>query len=174
LAFTLLGGFRARIGAGRALALPPKKARALLAYLAQPAGRAHPRDKLATLLWGDSPEGPARTSLRQALFALRRALPAGGLRVEGDTVTLDPAAVDVDVAAFERGIAEGTPAALTAAAQCYQGDLLAGLSVEGGRGSRSGCWGSGSGSGSWRWRAWRSCWRTSGRPGRRRERSRRG
>jgi len=127
----LLGGFQARIGTGPALVLPVRKAQALLAYLALPAGRAHPRDKLATLLWGDSPEGPARNSLRQALFALRRVLPAGGVRAEGDAVALDPAAVEVDVAAFERELAEGTPAELAAAAQRYQGDLLAGLSVEG-------------------------------------------
>ena len=93
-----------------------------------------PRDKLATLLWGDSPDGAARTSLRQAVFALRRALPAGGIRAEGDGIALDPMAVEVDVAAFERRIAEGTPAALAAAVQCYQGDLLAGLSVEGAAG----------------------------------------
>ncbi|HEV8673535.1 MAG TPA: winged helix-turn-helix domain-containing protein, partial [Methylomirabilota bacterium] len=131
LQLTLLGGFQARIGSGPGLSLPTRKAQALLAYLALPAGRAHPRDKLATLLWGDTPEGPARNSLRQALFALRRALPAGGVRVEGDAVALDPAAVEVDVAAFERGIAEGTPAALEAAVPLYRGDLLAGLSVEG-------------------------------------------
>ena len=131
LHLTLLGGFQARLGSGPALSLPTRKAQALLAYLALPPGRAHPRDKLATLLWGDSPEGQARNSLRQALFALRRALPAGGVRVDGDAVALDPAAVEVDVAAFERGVAEGTPAALAAAAPLYRGDLLAGLSVEG-------------------------------------------
>jgi DNA-binding SARP family transcriptional activator/tetratricopeptide (TPR) repeat protein len=128
---TLLGGFQARIATGSAVALPTKKAQALLAYLALPAGRAHPRDKLATLLWGDSPEGPARASLRQALFALRRVLPADAVRVEGDHVALDPTATEVDVAAFEAGIAEGTPSALAAAAPLYRGDLLAGLSVEG-------------------------------------------
>jgi hypothetical protein len=46
----LLGGFRAHFGPGPALVLPTRKAQALLAYLALPAGRAHPRDKLATLL----------------------------------------------------------------------------------------------------------------------------
>ncbi|HEU4370290.1 MAG TPA: hypothetical protein VFV05_18870 [Methylomirabilota bacterium] len=52
-------------------------------------------------------------------------------RVEGDAVALDPTAVEVDVEAFERGIAEGTAAALAAAVPLYRGDLLAGLSVEG-------------------------------------------
>jgi pimeloyl-ACP methyl ester carboxylesterase len=38
--------------------------------------------------------------------------------------------LEVDVTAFEREVAEGTPASLAAAAQRYQGDLLAGLSVD--------------------------------------------
>lgn len=130
LSLTLLGGFQARIGSGPALSLSTRKAQALLAYLALPAGRAHPRDKLATLLWGDNSEGQARNSLRQALFTLRRTLP-DGVHVEGDAIALDPATVEVDVAAFERSVAEATPTALVTAAQLYQGDLLAGLSVEG-------------------------------------------
>src|SRR2546428_13490706 len=70
----LLGGFHARQPSGDTLSLPTKKARALLAYLALRPGQSHPRDKLATLLWGDSADPQARTSLRQALAALRRAL----------------------------------------------------------------------------------------------------
>jgi DNA-binding SARP family transcriptional activator len=129
LQVTLLGGFRARTGSGGAVAFPTRKAQALLAYLGAVPGRAHPRDKLATLLWGERSEEQARHSLRQALFALRRVLPPGALVAGADTVALDPAAVDVDVVAFERDIAEGTPAALAAGAARYQGDLLAGLSV---------------------------------------------
>jgi hypothetical protein len=50
--------------------------------------------------------------------------------VTGDhTVVLDPAAADVDVAAFERAVAEGTPEALERAATFYRGDLLEGLGV---------------------------------------------
>jgi two-component SAPR family response regulator len=60
LSLTLLGGFQARVDDGRALGLSIKKARALLAYLANPAGKAHQRDKLAALLWGDMREPQAR------------------------------------------------------------------------------------------------------------------
>ena len=65
ISVALLGGFRARLDAGPALTLPTRKAQAVLAYLAVPLGRAHPRDKLAALLWGDRPEKVARKSLRQ-------------------------------------------------------------------------------------------------------------
>jgi DNA-binding SARP family transcriptional activator len=133
LSLTLLGGFRARLEPGGPLMLPTRKAQALLAYLALPLGRAHPRDKLAALLWGGIREESARASLRQALFTVRRALaptepPA--LQVEGESIAMNPAAVDTDVGAFERAVAEGTPAQLERAAALYEGDLLAGLAVD--------------------------------------------
>jgi DNA-binding SARP family transcriptional activator len=127
LRLTLLGGFQARTETGPAVTVPTKKAQALLAYLALPAGQAHPRDKLAALLWGDTAEEQARASLRQALFALRKGLPAGALVTEGETLALSAAHVAVDVAEFERRVKEGTPEALERAAALYQGDLLSGL-----------------------------------------------
>ena len=72
LTLTLLGGFRAHLDPGAPLAFPTRKAQALLAYVAMPPGHAHPRDKLASLLWGSTVETTARTSLRQTLYALRR------------------------------------------------------------------------------------------------------
>src|SRR5262249_25172902 len=133
LTLTLLGGFRARLDPGVRLALPTRKAQALLAYLAVPPGPAHPRDKLANLLWGSTKEATARTSLRQTLYALRRSLrdtDSQPLRVDAETVSLDPAAVAVDVGEFERQASEGTPAALVEAAAVYQGDFLEGLTVQ--------------------------------------------
>lgn len=131
VSLTLLGGFRAQFPSGMAVTLPTRKAQALLAYLALPPGRAHPRDKLAALFWGDVPQARARGALRQALFALRRGLPTDppALRLDGDTVALDPAAVLVDVATFEGHAAGGTPDDLVRAVALYQGDLLAGLGV---------------------------------------------
>src|SRR5213594_3081806 len=131
LTLSLLGGFEVRIEGGPPLAVATRKAQALLAYLALPPDRTHPRDKLAALLWGDSPPGPARNSLRQTLFVLRKALDGAdaALVVTGDTITLAAAAVQTDVGTFEQEITEGTPAALERAASIYRGDLLAGLSV---------------------------------------------
>ena len=52
----LLGGFDLRQPDGVAIDLPGQKDRALLAFLASPPGAAHPRDKLASLLWGEHGE----------------------------------------------------------------------------------------------------------------------
>ena len=133
LSVTLLGGFQARLYSGQALALPTRKAQALLAYLALPPGQAHPRDKLAALLWGGIREESARASLRQALFSMRRALGADAatmLRQEGEALVLDAAASDVDVMHFADAVKEASPASLARAADLYRGDLLAGLVVD--------------------------------------------
>ena len=131
LSLTLLGGLQAKLDPGGTLVLPTRKSQALLAYLALPPGQAHPRDKLAALLWGGIRDESARLSLRQALFAVRKALAdTGALRPDADTLALDAAAVTVDVAAFEQAIKEGTPDALERAAALYRGDLLAGLVVD--------------------------------------------
>src|SRR6185312_12235075 len=69
----LLGPFELRSG-GRTVSSLPKKAQALLAYLAMQRGRAVPREQLAELLWGRSGGEQARRSLRQCLMSLRAAL----------------------------------------------------------------------------------------------------
>jgi len=130
LGLRLLGGFLLQADA-RPRALPARKAQALLAYLAVRAGRAHARETLTGLLWGDVGERQARQSLRQTMVRLRRAL-AGSPRAlvaQGDTVTLNPGALDVDVAAFERLVKRGTPEALESAVALYHGPLLDGVNV---------------------------------------------
>ena len=107
LRLTLLGGFQARLETGEVMSLPGRKAQALLAFLALPLGRAHPRDKLAALLWGGIREESARASLRQTLFVVRKAL--GGaegvvLRQESEALALAPGPVEADVAAFEGAV----------------------------------------------------------------------
>jgi DNA-binding SARP family transcriptional activator len=77
---SLLGQF-ALTNDAEPVELKNKKARALLVYLAI-TGRAHSREHLATLLWGDRFDDQARSSLRQALFALRQAI--GSDVIEGD------------------------------------------------------------------------------------------
>jgi DNA-binding SARP family transcriptional activator/tetratricopeptide (TPR) repeat protein/energy-coupling factor transporter ATP-binding protein EcfA2 len=132
LRLNLLGGFEARLGTGTSVILARRKAQALLAYLAVQPGQVQLRDKLAALLWGDSTDAQARHSLRQALLAIKQALPreAGEiLSVGTDTVTLNDAAVDVDVTAFDRLLTRGTPEALREACALYRGEFLEGFSV---------------------------------------------
>lgn len=132
LRLILLGAVRIGPAAGLAINLPSRKAQALLAFLGLRPGRPHARAKLAALLWGETGEEQARSSLRQTLMTLRRALPRTRpplLLAVGDTLAINPAAIDVDVAAFERRVAEGTPGALARAAALYRGDLLEGLAV---------------------------------------------
>jgi DNA-binding SARP family transcriptional activator len=132
LKLTLLGGFEAASSSG-AIALPTKKTRALLAYCALRPGEVHQREKLATLLWGDTIEANARNSLRQALFLLRAALKqarCAAFRIDGDTVTADPQGIDVDVFRFEQLVAKRTPVTLEQAAALYRGDLLDGFVID--------------------------------------------
>ena len=70
----LLGPFEVTIDGAPVTTFEYAKVRALLAYLAVEAARAHPRAELATLLWPDQPERSARGSLSQALTTLRNAL----------------------------------------------------------------------------------------------------
>jgi len=128
LELMLLGGFQARLVPGGPINLPTRKAKVLLAYLALPAGKPHARDQLAALLWGDVPESQSRGSLRKALFWLRQAL-ADTVMADAETVELKAGAVSVDVGEFERRVSDGSATALAEAADLYQGDLLAGLTV---------------------------------------------
>jgi len=133
LTLRLFGGFEAGLPSGAPISLPTKKAQALFAYCALRPGQAHQREKLATLLWGDTEECNARNSLRQTLFVLRTALQGNlsrTLRIAGDTVATEPQTIDVDVLAFERLAAERTPQALEQAAALYRGDLLEGFIVD--------------------------------------------
>src|SRR5262249_44379125 len=132
LSLRLLGGFQLS-RESKPIALPAKKAQALLAYLALQPGRPHPRETLTGLLWSDTNDRRARQSLRQALSRLRKAFTAAhnvGLAARGEIVTLSAAAVDVDVPAFERLARKRTAEALASAAELYVGPLLEGLTVD--------------------------------------------
>src|SRR5262250_2764914 len=131
LQLRLLGGFDLQAGPGQAVPIRLKKAQALLAYLACHPGRSHRREKLATLLWPEMDDWQARANLRKVLFVLRPRLSvvSPSLRLDEDTVTLDTAALDVDVLAFQRLARRADPEALQQAVDLYRGDLLEGLGV---------------------------------------------
>lgn len=88
---------------GEPLPLRTKKALALLAYLAAESGT-HRRAELAALLWPESEEKRARTTLRSALADLRSALGSGDgmdseyLLVDRDSLGLSAeAGIDLDL-----------------------------------------------------------------------------
>lgn len=126
----LLGGFQLTIGPGEAVAMPTRKAQALIAYLAMRPGQRHSRDKLAALLWGDRGEPQARHSLRQTLLAIRKALPGNRELVYADATSIGiDRSVEVDVARFEELAGGGGVAALRKAAALYHGPLLEGITI---------------------------------------------
>jgi DNA-binding SARP family transcriptional activator len=126
LELVLLGGFQAR-AAGQVIDVSGRKERALLAVLAMPPGEPRSRDKLAALLWSNRGDKQGRDSLKQAVLRLRKsfgsphALP---VLTDRASLTLDRAAVAVDVQEFEQLIGEGSPDALARATALYRGDLL--------------------------------------------------
>jgi DNA-binding SARP family transcriptional activator/Tfp pilus assembly protein PilF len=127
----LLGPFEMQVGAGAPPRLP-KKAQALLAFLALARGRTVPRDQLATLLWGDSGTEQARQSLRQALVSLRNAFEHhGDDLLVADTVSVrlapDRAAIDADE--FEAAARSEPLHDLERANALYRDELLAGLHI---------------------------------------------
>ncbi|HEY7641306.1 MAG TPA: BTAD domain-containing putative transcriptional regulator [Steroidobacteraceae bacterium] len=126
----VLGAFRVQDSAGAEIRIASRKGRALLAYLALRPGESHSRDRLATLLWEDADEELARTSLRQALAALRKSLPAEthkALLADTESVGIDPAIVRSDLHAFRRALDAGTRTSLQEAMSHYRGDLLDGF-----------------------------------------------
>ncbi len=129
----LLGGFRLENTAGEVLTIPLRKAEALFAYLAMAPGKTASREKLATLLWGESDQQRARQSLRQALFALSREFAqaeVSGLRMESQMVSLDPDAVWVDACEFQALAAHGGRLELARASACYRGPFLQDFNVD--------------------------------------------
>src|SRR6185437_12889374 len=110
----------------------PKKARALLAYLAMHPGRPILREQLATLLWGDSGDEQARRSLRECLMAIRTALgPAASAAFagEGAAIRLDPEQAETDVQRFEALSRSATVGDLQAASELYRDEFLCDVQV---------------------------------------------
>lgn len=149
LQLRLLGTFEVSRGDEPGVTLMRQGPRALLAYLAIEAGRAHERQHLAALLWPDTAPEQALTNLRQALHRLRAALSLGAgepvLTVARHSVRLERSAVVVDTAEFIGHLrataghphqllwtCNGCMARLRAAVELYRGPLLPGFQSGGG------------------------------------------
>ena len=106
-----------------------RKAIALLALLAV-TGREHSREHLADLLWPEADSAKGRASLRRTLSVTAAAM-GPGLTISRAAVTLELAAVQVDVREFESLIARPDAASLEQAVQLYRDDFLSGFVLRG-------------------------------------------
>lgn len=107
--------------------LTTAKGVALLAYLAL-TPMPQSRERLIDLLWPDSLPDAARKNLRNALWAIRKALGEAALTTDNDRLALSDG-VWVDVREWERLSADPAPDALAAAVACYRGSLLDGWAL---------------------------------------------
>ena len=130
----LLGGFELGVlPGGERVALPGKRERMLLAYLALSLKGGQPRRKLATLLWGDATDETLLDNLRTCVWRLRKALGDTEHRViasKDEDIVLDAAAFEVDALAFRLLAAQAGRIELEAAANLYSGEFLDGLGIE--------------------------------------------
>ena len=106
-----------------------RKAVALLALLAV-TGREHSREQLADLLWPEADSAKGRASLRRTLSVTAAAMGAG-LTITRAAVTLELAAVQVDVREFEALIGRADAGSLEQAVQLYRDDFLSGFVLRG-------------------------------------------
>jgi DNA-binding SARP family transcriptional activator/TolB-like protein/Tfp pilus assembly protein PilF len=109
----------------------PKKARALLGYLAAHGGQAVSRERLADLLWPYQGSEQARHSLRNCLLELRKALgPNTSLYLVTDFSNCRIKDVVVDLDRFERLARSQQLSDLQAAADLYRGEFLADFDID--------------------------------------------
>ncbi len=149
LALFLLGPFQATLDGAAVTTFESDKVRALLAYLAVERDRPQRRETLAGLLWPDMAERDARTNLRHVLANLRQALNDRDtalpfLLPSRQTIQFNiESDYRLDVQTFTDAVAlttvhphanvencEACLARLEEAAALYQGDFLAGFSLD--------------------------------------------
>lgn len=133
LRLTLLGSPQIWVGDQPLTGFATNKAQALLFYLAVTAGTPHPRDTIATLLWGEMADTQAKQNLRAVLPELRR-LVGVHLHIDRQTVAFDrSSAYWLDVEMFRHSLRSGQSSVdLTtrqAAIDLYQGEFLSGFYV---------------------------------------------
>ncbi len=108
--------------------LPTGKPLALFTFLTCAPGRSATREQLIDLLWSDVEREPARHTLRQSLWYIKRRLGRDPFTSRGDTLTLT---VDIgsDRDAFLSALDAGEHAA---AFELYGGDFFPGFAAPGG------------------------------------------
>jgi DNA-binding SARP family transcriptional activator len=135
--FRILGALEA-VDGGRAVELPRRKHRALLAALLLRAGEPVSSDRLIEDLWGESPPRTARDALQNYVSLLRKSLGADVLVTRDGSYLLAVSPDQVDATRFERMAAEARAIAapdaraekLRAALALWRGPALADLAYE--------------------------------------------
>ena len=130
----LLGPFQASRGGQRLTTFKSNKVRALLAYLAVEREAPQHRDVLAGMLWPESTNRRALALLRDVLSDLRRILgdreaATPIIRVEGETLQLNPEALWLDLVVFTELAKDTKEASLARAVALYRGDFLEGFTL---------------------------------------------
>ncbi len=131
----LLGNFSMSYGEKRVVSVNTARLQSLLAYLILHAETPQLRQHVAFLFWPESTDAQARNNLRQALYALRQALPDHNTFLHADTNTLywrPNAPFRLDVAEFVSALEAASVQqehgsrrkALEDAIGIYQADLL--------------------------------------------------
>jgi DNA-binding SARP family transcriptional activator/pimeloyl-ACP methyl ester carboxylesterase len=128
---SMLGGFSAVGPDGVPLALPTRKAEAVLALLLCRSGEAQPRERLIGLLWGDRGDKQARHSLSQTLTAIRGAVGdvPDPFIAERETLAIDTGAIGADVIDLAALAERDDLDSLRAAAELCRGPLLEGFRI---------------------------------------------
>jgi DNA-binding SARP family transcriptional activator len=141
----LFGKFSAQHGEQELNRLDIRKLQDLFCYLVLYRDRPHPRETLASILWGNTSTAQSKAYLRKALWQLQEALAISADPTERQVLLVDPDWVQLnakadlwlDVQVFEQAFnsAQGSPSyqVTTACAQVlrnavdiYRGDLLEG------------------------------------------------
>jgi TolB-like protein/lipopolysaccharide biosynthesis regulator YciM len=130
---SLLGGLTIATPAGEAVSLPTRKTALVLATLALLGERGATREALTEWVWPDRSDGQGKSSLRQALTAIRKVLPAvlgeATLESDHDSLRLTGPAAPIDLRRFEALAGSALPKERVRAAALYAGDLLAGVQL---------------------------------------------
>ena len=122
----ILGGFQLSLE-GREVAELPRKARALLAYLAVHQDRQTTRETAGELLWSDRGPEQVRHSLRQTLAVLRKLFRDRELVRARDGALFLSGDVESDAGRLLQLTADSDREAMRRAAEAYTGQLLDGF-----------------------------------------------
>lgn len=130
--FRLLGEFQCLDDDGKAVEIKLAKQVALIALLALGGNRCRSRAKIIDMLWSDRCDDQGRTSLRQALWSLKKKLNRGPrqlLHVDRRRVGLNLAECGVDALEFAALALSQQQGDLERAVAIYRGELLENLVV---------------------------------------------